>query len=78
MVQEIYVTLYTGLLLHYFDVLYHLGGPLLVSPLSKTKGSRGVSPPIGCLLLQKPSLVFLGKCYECILILGHKVQPHYA
>ena len=56
----------------FFGVLCCLGGPLLVSPLGDTEGFWGVSLSAGFLLLWKPSLVFLDKCYECVLLLGHK------
>ena len=42
-VSESCETLYSHLLLHFFDVLYLLGGPILVSLLGETEGFRGVS-----------------------------------
>ena len=55
----------------------NLGGPLLISPLGEKKGFRRVSPSISCVLLWKCSLVFLDKCYEYVLFLGHKGQPQH-
>ena len=64
--------------LHCFDVLCCLGGPLLVSPLVKQKAFEGFLLSVGCFLLWKTSLGFFGKCYECVLLLGHKGQPQHA